>query len=171
MTDSDRPHARDSTAGDNAGVPSGDGSTTAVGGTPVAVDVSRDRGARIIWAVFLAGPIIWFAHFMLVYMVTEAGCSADGPGLDAFDPPVPTDVTLIATVVAGLACLWCVAWTWRRWRRRERAQPRGRTDDLEADLERADRDGLLAFAGFLLSVLSFVSVLLVGVPALTLPAC
>jgi hypothetical protein len=45
------------------------------------------------------------------------------------------------------------------------------TDDLAADLEQVDRDGLLAFAGFLLSVLSFVSVLLVGLPAFALPAC
>ena len=169
MSDSDFP-APGSTAGDGD-LPSGDGSTTAVGGTPVAVDVSRDRGARIIWAVFLAGPVIWFAHFMLVYVVTEAGCTGDGPGLDAFGPPVPTDVTLIATAVAALACLWHAAWTWRRWRRRARAQHWGVTDDLAADLERGDRDGLLAFAGFLLSVLSFVSVLLAGLPALTLPAC
>jgi hypothetical protein len=157
---------------DDAEVPGGgEGSTTAVGGTPVAVDVSRDRGARVIWAVFLAGPIIWFAHFMLVYAVTEAGCSGDGPGLNVFDPPVPTTVTLVATVVAALACLWSAAWAFRRWRHRARGQYPGVTDDLAADLDRADRDGLLAFAGFLLSALSFMSVLLVGLPALTLPAC
>jgi hypothetical protein len=149
----------------------GDGSTTAVGGTPVAVDVSGDRRARVIWAVFLAGPVIWFAHFMVVYMATEAGCSGDGPGLEVFDPPVPTIVTLVATVVAALGCVWCAAWAWRRWRNRARVQPWGVTDDLSADLEQGDRDGLLALAGFLLSVLSFVSVLLVGLPALALPAC
>jgi hypothetical protein len=149
----------------------GDGSTTAVGGTPVAVDVSRDRGARVIWAVFLAGPVLWFAHFMIVYMAAEAGCTGDGPGLELFDPPVPTVVTLGATVVAALGCLWCATWAWRRWRTRARTQPWGVTDDLSADLEHGDRDGLLAFAGFLLSVLSFVSVLFVGLPALVLPAC
>jgi heme/copper-type cytochrome/quinol oxidase subunit 3 len=149
----------------------GDGSTTAVGGTPVAVDVSRDRRARVIWVAFLAGPVIWFAHFMIVYMAAEAGCSGDGPGLDLFDPPVPTIVTLAATVVAAVACVWTAAWAWRRWRDRPRTQPWGATDDLAADLELGDRDGLLSFAGFLLSVLAFVSVLLVGLPALVLPAC
>jgi hypothetical protein len=149
----------------------GDGSTTAVDGTPVAVDVARDRRARVIWVVFLVGPVIWFAHFMIVYMATEAGCAGDGPGLEVFDPPVPTTLTLVATVVAALGCLWTAVWAWRRWRTRPRTQPWGVTDDLAADLEQGDRDGLLAFAGFLLSVLSFVSVLLVGLPALTLPAC
>jgi hypothetical protein len=149
----------------------GDGSTTAVDGTPVAVDVSLDRRARVIWVAFLAGPVIWFAHFMIVYTVTEAGCSGDGPGLNAFDPPVPTIVTLVATAVAAIACLWTTAWAWRRWRARTRTRAWGVTDDLAADLDQADRDGLLSFAGFLLSALSFVSVMLVGLPALTLPAC
>jgi hypothetical protein len=156
---------------DSAEVPRGDGSTTAVGGTPVAVDVSRDRSARVIWVVFLAGPVIWFAHFMLVYVVAEAGCTGDGPGLSAFDPPVPTVVTVVATVVAAIACLWCAAWAYRRWRGRAREQPLGVTDDLSADLEQGDRDGLLALAGFMLSAFSFVAVLLVGLPAFALPAC
>lgn len=150
---------------------SGDGSTTAVGGTPMGVDVTRDRRARVIWVVFLAGPVIWLTHFMVVYIAAEAGCTGDGPGLEAFDPPVPTNLTIVATVVAALGCLWTAAWAWRRWRHRPRTQPWGVTDDLAADLEQVDRDGLLALAGFLLSVLSFVSVLLVGLPAFALPAC
>jgi uncharacterized protein (DUF2267 family) len=44
--------------------------------------------------MFVAGPVIWSVHFMLVYLVVEAGCSGDGPGLRLFDPPVPTVVTL-----------------------------------------------------------------------------
>ena len=39
--------------------------------------------------MFVAGPVIWSVHFLLVYLVTEAGCSGDGPGLRLFDPPVP----------------------------------------------------------------------------------
>lgn len=148
-----------------------EGSTTAVGGTPVAVDVSRDRGARIIWVVFLAGPVIWFAHFMVVYLVVEAGCTGGGPGLAVFDPPVPDIVTLATTAVAAIACVWCAVWAYRRWRGRAREQPSGVTDDLAADLEHGDRDGLLAFAGFLLSSLSLFAVMLVGLPAIVLPAC
>jgi hypothetical protein len=74
-----------------------DGSRTAGEGTPFAVDVSRDRRSRWALFMFVSGPVIWSVHFMLVYLVTEAGCSGDGPGLRLFDPPVPAAVTLAAT--------------------------------------------------------------------------
>jgi NO-binding membrane sensor protein with MHYT domain len=82
-------------------VPSGDGSRTAPEGTPFAVDVSRDRRARFALAMFVAGPVIWSVHFLLVYLVTEAGCTGDGPGLTLFDPPVPKVVTLAVTIAAA----------------------------------------------------------------------
>jgi hypothetical protein len=39
------------------------------------------------------------------------------------------------------------------------------------DLDERDSGGSLAFAGFLLSLLSFVTVLFVGLPALVLSSC
>ena len=143
----------------------GDGSRTAADGTPVAVDVSRDRRARGIWVVFLAGPVIWFAHFMLVYLVAEAGCTGDGPGLRLLDPPVPTVVTLATTAAAAVACLGLAGWGYRQWR----ARKAGAAGDRSGDHEDHDLGGSLAFAGFLLSLLSFVTILLVGLPALVLP--
>lgn len=149
----------------------GDGSTTAVEGTPVAVDVSRDRRARVIWVVFLAGPVIWFAHFMVVYLIAEAGCTGEGPGLSALAPPVPTIATLAVTAVAAVGCLWCAWWGYRRWRDNAEDPEPDVTGDLSGDLPQDDRGGTLAFVGFLLSSLSFVTVLLVGVPAAVLPPC
>ncbi|WP_158554017.1 hypothetical protein [Micromonospora deserti] len=116
-------------------------------------------------ALFLAGPLIWSVHFMVVYLAVEAGCTGDGPGLDVFDPPAPVVVTLAATAVAALGCLATALWAYRRWRADQRDRPEGR------GLETPYWGGSLAFAGFLLSLLGFVSVLLVGVPALFLPAC
>jgi hypothetical protein len=157
---------------DTDGLPaSSEGSLTAVDGTPVAVDVSRDRRARSIWVALLAGPIIWFTHFMVVYLAVEAGCTGDGPGLTVFDPPVPTVLTVAATVVAAIACLWSAVWALRRWRVRDDRSGAAMTDDLSADLEYGDRNGLLSFVGFLLSSLSVVAILMVGLPALVLPAC
>jgi hypothetical protein len=148
-------------------VPSGDGSRTTSEGTPFAVDVSRDRRARFGLAMFVAGPVIWSVHFLVVYLVDEAGCSGDGPGLTLFDPPVPKIVTLAVTAVAAVGALACAGWSWRRWR----------TDAAEAAADEAaglqDRGsgGTLAFAGFLLSLLSVVTILFVGLPALVLPSC
>jgi hypothetical protein len=144
------------------------GGRTAGEGTPVAVDVSADRRARIALVVLLGGPVLAISHFMLVYLVAEAGCMGGGTGLRLFDPPVPDVVTLVATSVAAVACLGFARWSFIRWRerRREPGQP-----DSTADLLAPDRGGELSFAGLLLSALSLVTVLLVGVPAIFLPAC
>ena len=61
---------------------------------------------------------------------------------------------------------------------------RGGADEADADeaaadeaagiaggLSDRDRGGTLAFAGFLLSLLSVVTILFVGLPALVLPSC
>jgi hypothetical protein len=133
---------------------------TAAQGTPAPVDVAVDPRARNAIVVFLAGPLIATLYFATVYLVTEAGCSGDGPGLDIFDPPVPTVVTLAATAVASLACAAAALLAYRRWRR----GPTGPAEDL------VDREPL-AFVGFLMSLLALVTVLMLGLPALVLPAC
>jgi hypothetical protein len=148
-----------------------DGSRTAVEGTPFAVDVSRDRRTRSVLAMFVAGPIIWSVHFMLVYLVAEAGCTGDGPGLQLFDPPVPKAVTLAATAAAAVAALACAGWSWRRWRASSDQPAADEAGDLAGGLEDFDRGGTLAFSGFLLSLLSVVTILFVGLPALVLPSC
>ncbi|MEZ5263492.1 MAG: hypothetical protein R2755_17390 [Acidimicrobiales bacterium] len=48
--------------------------------------MSADRRTRHLWVVLLGGPLVWLAHFALTYLVAEAGCTGDGPGLDRFDP-------------------------------------------------------------------------------------
>jgi hypothetical protein len=148
-----------------------DGSRTAGEGTPFAVDVSRDRRARWALFMFVSGPVIWSVHFLLVYLVAEAGCSGDGPGLRLFDPPVPKAVTLVATAAAVAAALVCATWWYRRWRASEHEPATDEAADLAGDLTDRDREGTLAFAGFLLSLLSVVTVLFVGLPALVLPSC
>jgi hypothetical protein len=143
-----------------------DGVRTAEGGTPVSVDVSRDRPARVIWVVFLGGPVIWFTHFMLVYLVTEAGCSGDGRGFELFDPPVPAVTTLAATGVAAVGCLAFAAWAYRRWQTTRQGPAADQAAELSGPLPESDRDGSLDFGGLLLALFSFVSVLFVGLPAL-----
>jgi hypothetical protein len=148
-----------------------DGSRTAGEGTPFAVDVSGDRRARWALFMFVSGPVIWSVHFLLVYLVTEAGCSGDGPGLTLFDPPVPKAVTLAATAAAAAAALGCATWWYRRWRASEHEPVADEAADLAGGLTDRDRGGTLVFAGFLLSLLSVVTVLFVGLPAMVLPSC
>lgn len=135
--------------------------------SPVKVDMSGDRVARGIFGVFLAGPVIWLSHFLFVYAVVDAGCTAGGEGLRLLAPPVPEIVTILATVVAAAASLAAAAWA-LRWRRD--AGGVGTEDEGDEDSTR-DPDRSLAFGGFLLSLLSFVGVLFVGLPVLLLRSC
>jgi hypothetical protein len=121
--------------------------------------------------MFVSGPVIWSVHFMLVYLVTEAGCSGDGPGLSLFDPPVPKAVTLATTAAAAAAALACAMWWYRRWRASEHEPAADEAGDLAGGLTDRDRGGTLASAGFLLSLLSVVTILFVGLPALVLASC
>ncbi|MDY7101418.1 MAG: hypothetical protein S0880_09550 [Actinomycetota bacterium] len=139
-------------------------------GTPYPVDVSGDRRARWIWPVLLGGPVIWFVHFMVVYLVAEAGCTGSGDGLSAFGPPVPRIVSVVATAVAVLACLALAVVAHRR-RREQRVEAGREAGDRDpsgpAGRDRAD----LFTAAMILSLLSAGSVLAVGLPAPFLAAC
>jgi hypothetical protein len=147
------------------------GATTSPTGTPFAVDVSQDRPARVIWAALLAGPVILMTHFMVVYLVAEAGCTGDGHGLDALDPPAPEVVTVVATSVAAVACLIVAAWNFRRWRSSIGPTAAAGARWPFGDVDDADGRGSVAFAGLLLATLSCATVVLVGVAAPFLPAC
>jgi hypothetical protein len=135
---------------------------TAAKGTPAAVDVTVDPRARTTVVALLAGPVILIVHFLVVYLVAEAGCTGDGEGLDIFDPPVPTVATTVATAAAVVAAAASAWWNYRRWRP-------GTGSKAPAN-ELVDRRPL-AFVGFAMSVLTVFTVLLVGVPALLLQAC
>lgn len=147
------------------------GATTQTSGTAMAVDLASSPRTRRALGMFVAAPTTWFGHFMLVYLVAEAGCTGSGPGLSALDPPVPAVVTIVATVVAVGACGWVTWWHWQQWRHGDRlgsleqaGGPPGGTD-LDGD-ERP-----LAFVGVVVGAISLVSVLFVGLPALVLTGC
>jgi hypothetical protein len=139
------------------------GARTAAHGTPFTVAVGGDQHTRAVLVDLLAGPVIWLTHFMFVYLIAEAGCTADGPGLDIFNPPATATITLVAT---GVALLACVANAWRAIGRSRRAA-RAHEDDPVSHRD----DGSLSFAGFLLSVLFFLATLGVGSSAVVFTEC
>lgn len=141
------------------------GAKTAGKGTPVPADTSASPRARGTMALFVAGPVIWTVHFLVVYLVVEAGCTGGGPGLQRLRPPVPTVVTLAATAIAVVACLACAGWGYQRWRGDQQQADDGAIPDQR------DRGGSLALIGAGLSLLGVIVVLFVGLPAVVLPAC
>lgn len=151
----------------------GGGDMTGVSGTPVPVKVAGDRRDRRLLGVLLAGPVVWFTHFMLVYLVAEMGCAGDGPGFELFDPPVPVVTTIVATILAVALCAVTGLWAWRWWRssRREDDAPDRVRDAVSRELDGDQRGGSMAFVGFTLSVFSLVAVLFTAAPALVLWSC
>lgn len=130
------------------------GDTTTGKGTPYPVETGIPRSAAVTYVLFLAGPLIWSVHFFAVYLVSEMGCTGEGPGLELFDPPVPGLLTVTATAVAAVTCVAAAAWSYRRGRRGP-----------------GEESTTLLYAGAMLSALAFVTVLFVGVPAVVFPAC
>lgn len=134
------------------------------------VDLPDAPSSRTIWVLFLAGPTIWFAHFMLVYLVAEAVCVGGRPDRELWGMPLVSTVTVVATVAAVVAIAAFTAVAYRRWRQDE-ALVDGQGDDEEELAAAVGRDRALAFAGFVLGVLFVVAVLYTGAPALWLTPC
>jgi len=151
--------------------PGDQGAMTAPGGTALAVDISADRPARLIWVAFLGGPVILMTHFMVVYLVAEAACSGEGRGLDAFDSPVVEVVTVTATVVAAIACLVVTWWNHRRWRTSIESTDTAAAGWPFGDVDDSDGGGSVAFAGALLAAFCCLAVIAVGIAAPFLPSC
>ena len=99
-------------------------------------------------ALFLAGPVIWIAHFMAVYLAAEALCAADAGTLLGL--PAVTAVTLLATVPAVAATALLARWALRAGR---------------------GPHGGLAFMGFLMGALFAAAILLVAIPPVFLRPC
>ena len=101
-------------------------------------------------ALFLAGPVIWIAHFMAVYLVAEALCTAEVDAGTLLGLPTVTAVTLLATVPAVLATALLARWALR--------------------VSKGPHGGL-AFIGFLMGLLFVVALLFVGIPPVFLRPC
>ena len=109
-----------------------------------------------IWVLLVAGPVIWFAHFMGVYLLAEAACTAGGLDGELLGLPLLSTVTLAATAAAVVVALLPTMRAYRHWR----AAASG--DDW---IDVTDRNPGLAFAGFLLGVVFIAAICFVGVPA------
>jgi hypothetical protein len=152
MTDPERPE--DGTRGA--------GALTGVTGTRYPVDASADRRARGVWVMLIGGPVIWFAHFMIVYLVAEAACTGDGPGMALFNPPVLKIVIAAATVAAALGCLLLIGRGY---------QSAAESRNAPGDRGGGDGNHATIYSGLLLSGLSLIATLFVAFPSLVLAPC
>ena len=122
-----------------------------------AVELPPGSGAAATWALILAGPMTWFAHFMVVYLLVEALCTG-ATGRTLLGRPLATVLTLAATAVALVAVVAATRWAYRRWSR-------------DRDETAGTGDRALSFAALTLGGLFTVAILYTGLPALWLPPC
>lgn len=100
------------------------------------------------WALFLGGPILWFAHFGIVYGAASLEITY------RFEAGLPSRIFIAAITAAALATVALLGWAvWR-----------GRLPDWDAPWE--DLSGLWRKGAGALYFLSFVAIAWQSLPAL-----
>jgi hypothetical protein len=116
---------------------------------------------RLLWLRMLAGPLIYSAYFLAVYLVVEAACNTGWISFSFAGTNGVTVVVVVLTAVALAAVLVSLALQVRRLRRLP----------AQDEKEGAGPECFAARVGFLLDLLSVLLVLATGAPALLLAPC
>jgi hypothetical protein len=109
----------------------------------------------------LAGPLVWFAHFVFVYAVAEFGCAANFTNMDVISPSAIRTIIVLATVAACIAVGVAGVLGYRQ----RSALSRDGVTPAETRMLFINSIGL----GF--SVLFFVSIVFSALPVFFLSAC
>lgn len=114
-----------------------------------------------LWTL-IAAPTIWAVHFLLSYVVAAVECA---PNNEIFEPIAGTRLMVAGITAIALGAIGLVLWrSIREWRRHGSGYRHNEDSDL-------DRERFLEFSTVLLAALSFVGVLFVAMPALTIVDC
>lgn len=119
--------------------------------------MTRERLNDSLWWL-AAGPAIWFAHFLLSYVIAAVLCAKSGAPI-----PVVRGAIAIATALALSAI---VAIGWRGWRRHCLGGTRSHTEDTAEDRHR-----FLGYTTLLLCGLSLVAVIYVALVPVFIGDC
>ena len=113
-------------------------------------------GSTATWVMLLAGPVIWYVYFWLVYLVAEGVCRLGGFDFEIMRLTGLSFVTIVVTAGASALTVISGLRSYSSWRKGPR-----------------DGSGYLgmAFAGVVLSGIFLLSVLATGLPALVLEPC
>lgn len=109
-------------------------------------------------------PIVWFAHFMLIYGVAEFGCRANFNNWIYFDPAQIRVFTLVATLMALVPVIGSGLWGWLKFRRDYATLPA----DADA-VQQRERFLLVMTAAF--SVIFTISLLATALPVFFVAVC
>lgn len=119
-------------------------------------DSSAPRGWPVI---FLAGPVVWYLYFWVVYLIAEAGCSEAFPDLAFLGASLVSIATIIATAVAGALIVYYMVKAYRQL-----DGPLTSSGDVA-------RGSSFLVLGVILGFIFLVATFFVGLPALFLEVC
>lgn len=105
---------------------------------------------RWTW-LFLAGPVLWYVYFWVVYLAAEAGCVAEAGSL----------VTWTTVLLTGVTAAAVAYYAWRAFRDTDAPDVTHHEGSLRS----------LVRTGWLLGILFVVATLFVGIPAVVLQPC
>lgn len=110
----------------------------------------------------LAGPILWFVHFILVYTIAEFGCRANFNNF-LFITPANIRVVIVAITIPILIFVGIGGiFAYREWTRLKE----GRVDS-----KIAEREHFLVIMAMLLSLLFLFSILVTTMPTFVVNVC
>lgn len=119
-------------------------------------DQDEFRGATgSLFRIALA-PTVWAFHFLFCYAGAAVWCAKVG---------TPEGVTFLRLSILGLTLLALAAIGWQGWHSYRQWAPHDHDDHVEGPIR------FLGHAGFLLSIISFVGVVYVALPALFIESC
>lgn len=130
--------------------------------TPTASTTAQPSGFGLIYPA-IAPPIVWFAHFILIWMVNEMGCRANLLNLVYF---TPDGQRLTLTVLTGVALLLIGYGALLAWRNLGRL----RTDEYQ-DTTGEARTRFMMLFGLLSAALFAAVIVMTYIPTLFLPIC
>lgn len=110
---------------------------------------------RNLWLGLLAGPLAWSVYFTVGYLFIEAACRKATPITPLLGVAWPSLVVVLLTIITLSIIGYAGRFTFQWWQQRDRPE----------------YSRFMGQAGFLLSGLFALVVLLTGIPALVLAPC
>lgn len=125
--------------------------------------MTRTMSPAVLAYSILAGPILWFVHFVAVYSLAEFGCRANFINAAFLTPETIRLLILVITLVIIVAVGAGGVWAYQGWR----SFARKGSNDTDSEM----REYFLIRVGMMLSGLFLFSIIVTTVPIFFLSTC
>jgi hypothetical protein len=114
----------------------------------------------------IAGPMVWVAHFLSIYIFSALACARGFFEVEALGLPIVPLVGGAVTLVAVVLIVDAGVLSWRRWRGAQ-----GEGEPPHDDNHPASRRRFMAYAGLLLAGIALIATIWEALPVLFFTTC